>query len=94
MASLKFPLKKEILLFTDGNVEFKCRIKYAGKDTLRCINVSRRVYNLDYDYFTSEYDDEIILERNKIVGYAKIPQTMQDNKLAPIINLQLVRQRK
>lgn len=69
---LKFPLKKQIILFTEGNVEFKCIIKYAGKDTLICQNAKRLIYEEDQTYYTIGYEKEIILDRSKVIGYTNI----------------------
>jgi len=71
---LKFPLKTQIVLFLEGNVEFQCTIKYAGSDTLRCVNAKRLIYEKDQTYYTLEYDNEIIFDRSTIVGYTHIPE--------------------
>ena len=77
---LKFPLKKQIILFLEGNIEFQCSIKYAGTDTLRCINAKRLIYEKDQTYYTLPYTNEIIFDRSKIVGYTNILDLKNKNK--------------
>jgi len=72
--NLKFPLKKQILLFLEGNVELNCIIKYAGKDTLICENVKQLIYENGESYYGELFDNEIILDRSKVLGYTNVKQ--------------------
>lgn len=77
----KFPLKKPIILFLEGNIEFQCTVQYAGTDTLRCIDAKRLIYEKDQTYYTLPYDNEIIFDRSKIIGYTNILDNTPTNTI-------------
>ena len=67
---LKLPLKKPILLITQGG-KYLCRIIFAGNDFVTAVDVMERVCTQDGDFVFSDYEleDKLIIDRDKIVGY-------------------------
>ena len=68
---LKFPLHKRVMLVTEiGNII--CEIKYAGKDTLKLKDAVKEMYIDNGEYYFSEIKKELIVDRDKILGYSRI----------------------
>lgn len=96
---LKFPLKKEIILVTE-TTKLKCKIDFAGTDTLVCRDVYELTFNPDNSYELNYLSDKFIIDRIKTLGYSninnsvignddnkKIPKKSKQKPLAKIINL-------
>lgn len=96
---LKFPLKKEIILVTD-TIKLKCKIDFAGSDTLVCKDVYELIFNSDNTYELNYLSDKFIIDRIKTLGYSnindsfidngddkKIPKKSKQKSLSKIINL-------
>ena len=68
---IKFPLHKRVMLVTEiGNII--CEIKYAGKDTLKLKDSIKEMYTEDGEYYFSEMKKELIIDRNKVIGYSNM----------------------
>lgn len=75
---LKFPLKKEIILVTD-TIKLKCKIDFAGSDTLVCRDVYELIFNSDNTYELTYLSDKFIIDRIKTLGYSNIVDSVIDN---------------
>jgi len=84
---LKFPLRKKILIITEiGNII--CEIKYAGKNTLKLKDVVKEMYTDNGEYFFSEMKDDMIIDREKVIGYSTIVpiKKKEENNNTNIVN--------
>ena len=83
---LKFPLRKEIMLVTEiGNII--CKIKYAGKNTLKLKDAVKEMYTDNGEYFFSEMKNEMIIDREKVIAYSNIVSKKEkDNNNNNIVN--------
>lgn len=88
---IKLPLNKPIILMTNMG-DLYCKVKFAGKDTLKLINVKRKIYTENQDYFfTDEMEDEVIIDRESVVGYSNVnikplaQKTTKDN--SKVVNI-------
>ena|SRR6056297_3608389 len=78
---IKVPLKKPIILITQLG-DLYCIVEFAGKDTFKISNIKKRIYTEDGDYMFIDIDEsEGIIDRHKVVGYLKVNQTENLEKL-------------
>jgi len=78
---VKVPLQQPIILLTNMG-DLYCTVKFAGRDTLKLINVKKRLYTESGDYvYSDELDEELIVDRSQVLGYSRIAKTIPKQQL-------------
>jgi len=69
---VKVPLQQPIILLTNIG-DLYCTVKFAGRDTLKLINVKKKLYTESGDYvYSDQLEDELIVDRTQVLGYHRI----------------------